>query len=88
MDTIIDHVEDATIRVDTATRKGSVLDVVKMVLRCDSSSANTTLRRLKEDFPELGNQLTWLRINGKGQLTPVADAKTLIEIAMLLPGKA
>ncbi|CAM9114161.1 unnamed protein product [Ectocarpus sp. 8 AP-2014] len=28
-----------------------------------------------------------IRINGRGQLTPVADAKTLVEIVFLLPGK-
>ena len=92
-------VENATIRVDMATQKGSVFDVVKMVLGCDSSSANTVFRRLKEDFPELGAEggtqggtvcphpLKKIRINGKGQATPVADAKTLVEIVFLLPGK-
>lgn len=88
------NMENASIRVDTATQQGSVIDVIRMVLRCDSSSANTTLRRLKEDFPELGADLgglgsacSQLRINGKGKLTPVADAKTLVEIVFLLPGK-
>ena len=94
MDTIMDNMENASIRVDAATQQGSVFDVVKMVLGCDSSSANTTFRRLKEDFPELGAEggtgcptLSKMRINGKGQLTPVADAKTLVEIVFLLPGK-
>lgn len=94
MENIIDNVENATIRVDTATQKGSVFDVIKMVLGCDASSANTAFRRLKEDFPESGAgagaawpTLTKLRINGKGQLTPVADAKTLVEIVFLLPGR-
>ena len=87
MDSIIDNVENATIRVDYATQQGSVNDVVKMVLGCDSSNANNALRRLKEDVPELGAACTQLRINGKGKLTPVADAKTLVEIVFLLPGK-
>ncbi|CAN0023105.1 unnamed protein product, partial [Sphacelaria rigidula] len=74
--------------------KGKVFDVVRMVLGCDASSANTAFRRLKEDFPELGAEggagcptLIKTRINGKGQLTPVADAKTLVEIVFPLPGK-
>lgn len=87
MNSIIDNVENATIRVDTASQKGSVLDVVKMVLGCDSSNAQNSLRRLKQDFTELGGACTQLRINGKGKLTPVADAKTLVEIVFLLPGK-
>jgi len=73
----MDNMENASIRVDAATQQGSVFDVVKMVLGCDSSSANTTFRRLKEDFPELGAEggtgcptLSKMRINGKGQLTP------------------
>lgn len=88
MDTIMDNMEKAIIRVNTDTQQGSAIDLARMVLQCTSSNAHTTLRRLQEDYPELGNQLTWLRINGKGRLSPVADVKTLIEIAMLLPGKA
>lgn len=85
----MDNIESASIRVDAATQQGSVFDVVKMVLGCDSSSANTAFRRLKQDFPEFGaGGCSQLRINGKGKLTPVADAKTLVEIAMLLPGKS
>jgi len=84
---IMDNVDNANIRVHTGTQQGSAIDLVRMVLGCDASSANTALRRLKEDYPELGTQLTWLRINGKGQLTPVTDAKTLIQMVMLLPGK-
>lgn len=81
----MDNIENSSIRVDTATKKGSVFDVIKMVQGCDSSSANTAFRRLKENFPELS--CNHVRINGKGLRTPVADAKTLMEIAMLLPGK-
>lgn len=90
MDTIIDNVENTTIRVDMSTQKGSAIDVVRMVLGCDSSHANNAIRRLKQDFPELGSgaaQLSQLRINEKGKVTPVADAKTLVEIVFLLPGK-
>lgn len=89
MDTIIDNVENATIRVDTATQQGSAIDLVRMVLQCTSSNAHTALRRLQEDYPDLtASSCSQLRINGKGRLTPVADAKTLIQIVMRLPGKA
>ncbi len=37
--------------------------------------------------PELSTRCGRLKINGKGNETPVADAKTLIEIVWLLPGK-
>lgn len=86
MEAIMDNMENSSIRVDAATNKGSAIDVIRMVLGFDSSNANNALRRLKEEFPELGASCTQLRINGKGKLTPVADAKTLVEIIFLLPG--
>lgn len=79
--------DNATLRVDTNTQQGSVLDVVRMVLQCSSGNANNALRRLQEDCAELTSACSQLRINGKGKLTPVADAKTLVEIVFLLPGK-
>ncbi|ACH46886.1 unknown [Feldmannia species virus] len=91
MNTIVDNVVNATIRIDNATQKGSVIDVIRMVLRCDASSANTAFRRLKDDMlksrAEFGAACSHLRINGKGRLTPVANAKTLVEIIFSLPGK-
>ncbi len=87
MNFITDNVDNVTIRVDTATKKGSVLDVVRMVLQCNSSVANTYFGKLKEEIPEFRVRCSEHRINGKGRLTPVADAKTLVEVAMLLPGK-
>ena len=51
------------------------------------SKANTALSRLFNSNASRCTQLTQLRINGKGKITPVADAKTLIEIIWLLPGK-
>ncbi|CAM9125984.1 unnamed protein product, partial [Sphacelaria rigidula] len=66
---------------------GSAMDTIRMVLGCDSSKANTALSRLILTSPGITSQCTHLRINGKGKQTPVADAKTLIEIVWLLPGK-
>lgn len=43
------NMDNATLRVDTGTQQGSVLDVVRMVLGCDSSNANNALRRLQDD---------------------------------------
>ncbi|CAM9902390.1 unnamed protein product [Pylaiella littoralis] len=87
MEAIMDNMENSSIRVDTITKKGSVIDTIRMVLGCTSSAANTNLSNLKTRFSDLGNQIAQLRINGKGKLTPVADAKTLVEIVFLLPGQ-
>jgi hypothetical protein len=76
----------ASIRVDLDTKKGSVIDVIRLVNpNLTSSNAGNTLTKLSSD---LGIQYTQLKINGKGKLTPVADARTLVEIVWALPGKA
>ena len=84
---LINTMDSSTIRVDKTTQKGSVIDTTRMVLGCDSSNANTSLGRLLLANPELGSRCTQLRINEKGKETPVANARTLIEIVWLLPGK-
>ncbi|KAG5186211.1 hypothetical protein JKP88DRAFT_156894 [Tribonema minus] len=79
----------AAIRVDTATNKGSVIDVIKIVQSCNASDASTYCKRLLDDIgTDLGTRCVQLRINSKGRLTPCADAKTLVEIVWSLPGKA
>ena len=75
------------IRVDQATQKGSVYDVIQLVLSCTSRNTFQTFNRLLSQFPQLHAGCMKLRINGKGRVTPVADAPTLIEVAWLLPGK-
>jgi hypothetical protein len=79
----------ASIRVDTATKKGSVLDVIRIVQQCNASDASTYFKRIVNDLgTELGTGCPSLRINSKGQATPCADARTLVEIVWALPGKA
>lgn len=63
------------------------MDTIRMVLKCSSGTASTYLSGLFSTSPELNNQVCHIRINGTGKITPVADAKTLIEIVWLLPGK-
>jgi hypothetical protein len=79
----------ASIRVDAATNTGSVIDVIRIVQQCSASDASTYLKRLVKDVgTELGTRCPSLKINGKGQDTPCADARTLVEIVWALPGKA
>jgi hypothetical protein len=79
----------ASIRVDTATNTGSVIDVIRIVQQCSASDASTYLKRLVKDVgTELGTRCPLLRMNGKGQETPCADARTLVEIVWALPSKA
>ena len=76
------------IRVDQATQKGSVYDVIKVVTKATSAYAVRILSRIHMQHPENMTQCHKLKINGKGRETPVADAATLVEIAWLCPGKA
>ena len=73
------------IRYDLETKKGSVLDVIMVVTGKTSGNASNTVKALPE---ELTQEISQLRINGKGRETPVADAKTLVQIVWELPGKA
>ena len=75
------------IRVDQATQKGSVYDVIIVVTRATSAYAVRVLSRINKQYPEFMTKCHKLRINGKGKEPPVADAATLVEIAWLCPGK-
>ena len=79
-----------SVRIDKASGKASSIDVIRLVLRSDSSTANTTLRRLlavDDCTPSMKSRIKYLRINGCGKITPVADLRTLIEIVWKLPGR-
>lgn len=71
-------------RVDHATKQASVLDVIMAIGEMPSKAASVYYTRLDS---ALTTKCCHLRINGKGRLTPVANAKTLIEIVWALGGK-
>jgi hypothetical protein len=73
-----------TIRVHKATQQASVIDLIRMITEKTSTHASEMLKNLGLDL----NRCTNLRINGKGRETPVADARTCVEIIWELPGKA
>jgi len=76
------------IRVDRATQKGSVYDVIHIVSGKQENYASQAFARIKKTNPEITPKCCRLKIDGKGHVTPVADAATLVEIAWLVPGKA
>ena len=70
----------ANIRVHTATQQGSVIDVIWLVNpEQDRSTSSKAIESLRSADEMLVNKLPQLKINGKGKLTPVADAATLVE---------
>ncbi len=76
------------IRVDQATQKGSVYDVIRLVTKKKGGDTIQTFSRIQKRHTEFITKCDKLRINGKGRETPVANAATLVEIAWLCPGKA
>lgn len=77
------------IRVDSATKTGSVIDVIRLVNpESTSGHASVLFNRLTTEDSALTTRCCQLRINGKGKPTPCADARTLVEIVWLLPGRA
>ncbi|CAN0075583.1 unnamed protein product [Sphacelaria rigidula] len=88
-----------SIRVDEASGKGSVIDVIKLLCPgVDSAYAGQMLTRImeREDSCEgwqnamisIADGVEHIQINGKGHTTPVSDAKTITEIIWMLPGRA
>ena len=75
------------IRVDQATQKGSIYDVISVVTQKDNTHVTQTFARITRNNPELNPKCVKLRINGKGRGTPVADAATLVEVAWLCLGR-
>ena len=74
-----------TIRVDSVTMRGSVFDVIRVVLACDQRAANRAFRQLKRKFCRLEAACDHIRIDGKHRRTPVAHVMTLVGIGFLLP---
>ncbi len=65
----------------------SVFDAMK-AFRGPSCNPYEECRRLSERYPEVLTNCENFKFSGKGQReTPVADAKTLVQIILLLPGE-
>ena len=74
-----------SIRVDAKSQQGSVLDVIRLVNpNLSSGNAANTFKVLTTHMTIAHSHIS---INGKGKPTPVADARTLIEIIWALPGR-
>ena len=67
----------------------SVLDAIALITGHGPTVCSHTLQRLKEAFPEVGSDLANFKFPGRGQRdTPVIDAQGIVEIIMVLPGRA
>ena len=67
----------------------SVIDVVGLVTGQSAHNSAITTQRLLESYPEVATDCSHFRFTGRGQRdTPVADARTVTELVMILPGRA
>ena len=67
----------------------SVIDTIALITGHTPTVCSHTFQRLKEDYPEVGSDWSNFRFAGRGQRdTPIADARGIVEVIMVLPGRA
>ena len=67
----------------------AVYDVLQVVTGCSAHNCSNVFSRVSEAFPEVITNCSNFKFSGRGQReTPVADARTTVEIIMVLPGRA
>ena len=75
-------------RTDENPSRVSVIDVAMAVSGGTQHDAAKSLRRLCDQYPEVGPNWSHLKFKGRGQReTPVTDAKGIVEVIMLLQGQ-
>ena len=88
------QVSDATVRQICKTAEEppriSVIDTIALVTGQSQSNSHNVWQRLSEAYPEASTNCTSFKFPGRGQWreTPVADARGIVEIIMVLPGRA
>ena len=76
-----------SIRVDEASAKISVIDVIRAINpRRSVQYASNTLNDLLRSEDDFSDRIVKININGKGAISPVADILTIIEMMLCLPG--
>ena len=78
--------DNATIRVDQASKRASLVDVAKMVLDCGEDQAKAALSKLFGPTADADEGCPRLQIDNRGGYTQVTNVDFLIEIIWLLPG--
>ena len=67
----------------------SIVDTIGIFMKGDHRQAAHTWQRLSQQFPEVCHLVTHFKFSGQGQReTPVTDARGIVDIIMVLPGKA
>jgi hypothetical protein len=67
----------------------SVIDTISLFVKGDHRQAAQSWQKLSQKFPEVCDAVTHFKFSGQGQReTPVARLRTIVEIIMVLPGRA
>jgi hypothetical protein len=67
----------------------AVYDVLQVVTGCSSQNCSVVYGRLSQGFPDVLTNCSHFKFSGQGQReTPVVDARGVVEIIMVLPGRA
>jgi hypothetical protein len=67
----------------------AVYDVLQAVTGCSSQNCSVVYQRLSQGYPDVLTKCCHFKFSGQGQReTPVAGLRTIVEIIMVLPGRA
>ena len=67
----------------------AIYDVLQLVTGCSSNSCSIVYQRITEAFPEVLTKVSVFKFSGRGQRdTPITDAHGIVELLMVMPGKA
>ena len=67
----------------------AVYDVLQVVTGCSAHNCSNVFSRVSQAFPEVNTGCSNFKFSGRGQReTPVAELRTIVEIIMVLPGRA
>ena len=67
----------------------AVYDALQLITGCSAQNCGIVYQRLSDAFPEVLTNISNFKFPGRGQRdTPVVDAHGIVEIIMVLPGRA
>ena len=75
-------------RVDKATMRLSLVDLVQAAVECDARQACKTIKRFMAAQPDTASKIVYTRICGKGQRTPTVAAEESRRIIASIPAGA
>ena len=89
----LQELSDGTVRRIRKTAEDpprvAVYDVLQVVTGCSAHNCSNVFSRVSEAFPEVLTGCSNFKFSGRGQReTPVAEVRTIVEIIMVLPGRA